>query len=103
MLKVLLILGVSLSLLGCKPPDPVVKSTERALEVTDAKFTKHSWFSFRDIQTGERFNKVSVGKYCQKGKRWGTGTKVWLTVVTYQGSQGQYQELPRSEARRMCR
>ena len=101
--KTLLTLGVCLMLAGCEPPDPIVGSMERTMEVTGAKFSKHTWFSFRDQQTGYKFEKVGTGKYCERGKRWKVGTRVLLTVVTYQGKNGQYQVLPRSEARRMCR
>lgn len=88
MRKVLSLLAMSLALAGCEPPDPVVGQMERTLEVTDNKFSKHTWFSFRDVETGYQFNRVGTGKYCEKGKRWKVGTRVLLTVVTYQGKRG---------------
>lgn len=101
--KTLVALGVCLMLAGCEPPDQVVGTMERTLVVTGAKFSKHTHFSFRDELTGYEFNRVGTGKYCTNGKRWKIGTRVVMTVVTYQGKRGRYIELPRSEARKMCR
>lgn len=102
-MKTLALIGICLILLGCEPPDPIVGQQDRTLVVTDSKLSKHTWFSFRDVETGFRFEKIRTGKYCSNGKKWKPGTRVLMTVVTYQGKRGRYTVLPSSEARRMCR
>lgn len=105
MRKLLQTLTVCLVLAGCErvPPDPVLGSAVVLLELTEVKLSKHTHFSFRDVATGYRYNRVGTGKYCSQGKRWRVGDRVRLTVFTYQGKKGQYNELPRSEAIRLCR